>query len=248
MTRRMRILTAASHRPGPRRMGSRLFSVGVMVASLALPFALVPGPLTGQDFSRDMGQVFAPILLIDRERLFAESAYGMRVSAELEGERQRQEARTRAIEDALKAEELRLTQERASLTPEEFRARADAFDAKVEALRRERDQAENALVAQIEQAQAEFLQQISPVLAGIMEQYGAVILLEKRLTLLAARQVDITDEAIARIDAAFRETETPVSPEPPGESPDVPAGDLPENTPGTAPQTAAPPPSPGDGG
>ncbi len=162
--------------------------------------------LDGQ-FDQQLGQVVSPILLLDRERLFSDSAYGKRISAQLEAERQRQEARTRAIEEELKAEELALTRERANLSVEEFRARADAFDAKVESLRAERDRAQADLVAQIEQARARFLQQISPVLAAILRESGAVIMLDKRVALLASRQIDVTDQAIARIDAALAESD-----------------------------------------
>ncbi len=214
-------------------------------AALALG-GLAAGPAPAQDVARDFagvqGRVVAPILLVDRERLFAESAAGRRISALLEAERKRQEARTRAIEAELEAEELALTEERPALSPEEFRARADAFDAKVEALRRERDQAQQELLAQIERAQASFLQQISPVLAGILQDYGAQIMLEKRIALIAARQVDVTDEAIARIDAALARSEEALPSEGAGAAEEeVPAPESP------TPEPPAPEPS-GSGG
>lgn len=165
--------------------------------------AVLAVPVSAQNFDQQLGQVISPILLLDRERLYTESAYGQRIAALLEAERQRQEARTRAIEEELKAEELALTRDRPNLSVEEFRTRADAFDAKVESLRAERDQAQADLVAQIEQARVQFLQQVSPVLAEVLRESGAQIILDKRVALLAARQIDITEQAIARIDAAL---------------------------------------------
>ncbi len=204
-------------RPGYARRLALLTGAAMALGTLGALGGLAVGPAPAQaqdiapdiarDFVREQGRVVAPILLVDRERLFAESAAGRRISALLEAERKRQEERTRAIEAELKAEEQALTEERPRLSPEEFRARADAFDAKVEALRQERDQAQQELLAQIERAQSRFLQQISPVLAGILQDYGAQIMLEKRLALMSSRQVDVTDEAIARIDAALARSE-----------------------------------------
>ncbi len=192
---------------GAGRRVLRLLRGTALAGVLGAGAALAP-PLSAQNFEGQLGQVVSPVLLLDRERLFADSAYGKRISALLEAERQRQEARTRAIEEELKAEELALTRERANLSVEEFRARADAFDAKVESLRAERDRAQADLVAQIEQARARFLQQISPVLTTILRESGAVIMLDKRVALLATRQIDVTDQAIARIDAALAESDT----------------------------------------
>jgi len=207
--------------------------------SILLPPLIALQPVQAQGFNDELGQVVSPILLIDRERLFVDSAYGRRISNLLETERQRQEDRTRAIEEELKAEELALTKDRPSLTPEEFRTRADAFDAKVVALRKEREQAQADLVAQIDQARAQFLQQVSPVLAAILTESGALIMLDKRVALLASRKVDVTDQAIARIDAAFAQTA-------------IPGATVPEEnqdaTPGTEPDSAPAPQSGGDGG
>ncbi len=219
-----------SARPG------RALRIALLAVSAAFaPLTGVPQGAVAQDYGQALGTLVAPILLVDRERLFAESAYGMRITSLLEAERQRQEARTRAIEEELKAEELALTEERPKLSAEAFRARADAFDAKVEEVRRERDQAESALRGEIERAQAQFLQQVSPVLAGILQDYNALMMLDKRLALLAVREVDVTDEAIARIDAALAQSG----------GAEVPDGTLPLEIPVIEPES--PPESPGEG-
>lgn len=160
-------------------------------------------PGTQSGFERDLGQKVFPILLVDRERLFRDSAYGQRLAQVIEQERQRQQAETRRIEEELTAEELALTQERDSLSPEAFRARADAFDAKVQKLRQDRDTAEQQLLDQIDRTKTLFLQQARPVLAQILREMGAQLILDRRVALLASSEIDITDMAIARIDAQF---------------------------------------------
>ncbi len=185
-----------------------------VAVGLTVGLAVGPGPALAQD----LGQVVSPILLVDRERLYAQSDFGQRTAAMLESERARMEAETRKIEDDLKAEEQALTEARKTLSPEEFRARADAFDAKVVALRRERDQAQESLLAEFDKARARFLQQVGPILATILREHGALVMLDRRVALLAANQIDITDEAIRRIDAALADVD-PALPEAQEEAP-----------------------------
>ncbi len=197
--------------------------LGALLAG-TLPFAAQAQQLSQQppEAGAPPGQPVSAVLVIDRERLFRDSQYGQRLAAIVEAERSRQQAETRRIEEELRAEELALTEERASLSPEAFRARADAFDAKVEELRQGRDQAEQALLAEIERIQAEFLRQVSPVLAALLRERGALLMLDRRIVLIAMGGVDVTDMAIARIDARFG------APQEGGASPPAPGSD-PEN-------------------
>ncbi|MEN8738644.1 MAG: OmpH family outer membrane protein, partial [Phaeobacter gallaeciensis] len=83
-------------------------------------------------------QIGAPqsgILTIQPDRLFSESAFGQRVTRELEAEGAVLTAENRRIEAELRAEEQDLTQRRPSMEPEAFRTLADAFDKKVQETR-----------------------------------------------------------------------------------------------------------------
>ena len=77
------------------------------------------------------------VLTLDQERLFAQSAYGKRVVAEIEEASRVLAAENREIEARLAAEEKDLTVRRATLTAAEFRPLADGFDAKVTRIRAE---------------------------------------------------------------------------------------------------------------
>ncbi len=74
------------------------------------------------------------VIVIDQERLFQDSLFGRRITAELEERSAELAAENRAIEAELIAEERDLTVRRSELEPEEFRALADAFDEKVDRL------------------------------------------------------------------------------------------------------------------
>ena len=167
---------------------------------------LVVGGWTGGTLpaaAQNFGRVVSPILTLDRDQLFAGTLYGQRVNRELEQASTAMAAETRSIEAALEAEELALTEQRATMDPEAFRELASAFDDKVQSLRAEREAAEADLLAQIEAAQTAFFNRIGPVLGQLVRDRGAVLIVDRRAVLLSAADIDITSAAIEQIDAVL---------------------------------------------
>lgn len=160
------------------------------------------------------------ILLLDQTRFFAGSLYGQRVQSEIDAAGRALATENRMIEAELTAEELELTERRADLPREEFSVLAAEFDTRVERIRSEQDAKERALNTAIEQARAQFFELAVPILLDIASDRGAAVIMDRRSVLLAADQVDITNEAIAAVDAAL------------GVGPDTP---LVDPTPGAAP-------------
>jgi len=148
----------------------------------------------------DRGRVVSPILVIDFERLYIESALGRQVEEELNAKRRELAGEQRAIEAELEAEEKSLTDQRAELTPEQFRPLADAFDAKVQEIRRSRTVKIRELDVQLEKDRDTFVQAAKPILEQMMIESGAAVVLERRETFLSVNGIDITNEAIARLD------------------------------------------------
>lgn len=149
--------------------------------------------------------VRSPVLTVDSERLYQGSAFGQRVARDLEVQGEALSAENRKIEAELEAEELSLTEQRKTLTPEEFRALADAFDEKVQTTRRRQLAKTQALNKQLEDQQIVFLQAAAPVLEALMRESGAAIVIERRDVFLSADAIDITASAITRIDATLGE-------------------------------------------
>nr|WP_246594398.1 OmpH family outer membrane protein [Mameliella sediminis] len=155
----------------------------------------------------------SPILVIDFERVFSESAFGRRVNAEIEQQGRAIAAENRKIEAELIEEERKLTDLRPTLAPDEFRKLADAFDEKVQTLRDEQDAKARALGSQTEDARRRFLGVAQPVLEGLLREAGAVLILERRTVFVAADTIDVTERAIALIDAQIGDG-TPADPDP----------------------------------
>lgn len=164
--------------------------------------------LGGQATAQDVPQ--SPILTIDLDRLFDETRLGARASAQVEAEAVALTEENRRIEAELVEEESALTEQRAALTPEEFRTLADEFDAKVQRIRAEQDAKTRDLAVLRESVRQGFLAEIGGILTEIVNERGAVVVLERRDIFISADRIDVTDEAIVRINQALGAGAPPV--------------------------------------
>ena len=141
------------------------------------------------------------VVVLDQDALFARSLFGRRLREEIETASNALASENRRIESELEAEERDLTDRRADMEPEAFRLLADAFDVRVEGIRREQDAKTRAIEQRSDRARAVFQENASPVLFDLAREVGALVILDRRVVIAAADQVDITDAAVERIDA-----------------------------------------------
>ena len=188
-------------RPGLTRFASALMMLVVLA---------VQAP--AQEAASTDSIPMSAILVVDRARMFAESAFGM---ASLERERLAAtalEEENAGIQAKLVAEEQELTVLRQTLSATDFSARATAFDEKVERIRAEQDAKARDLVRIRDEDGKAFQRAALPVLGEMMAALGAQVLLDKSAVILSLSTVDVTDEAIARVDAALGAGVAPVAP------------------------------------
>jgi Skp family chaperone for outer membrane proteins len=167
--------------------------------AVALVAALVtaPGICLAQ---QSPGEIRSPILTLDQERLFLESAWGKRAKAELDAVSTELAAENRRIEAELTAEEKSLTEQRETMPVDEFRAAADAFDERVTEIRRVQDGKARDVGRILDTERQKFFQEVFPILGEVMQQRGAVVILDARAIFIAADVIDVTDELLARAD------------------------------------------------
>ncbi len=177
----------------------RWLLLGAAVWGMALSLPVLAQQVATPSTSESPG-VTSPVLTIDPERLFRESAFGKRVAVELEERGSELNAENRRIEAELEAEERELTEMRATLEPEAFRARADAFDRKVQDTRAAQSAKGREIANDLEGARESFLSAARPVLEQLMRDAGAAVIIERGLVFVSVSAVDVTDEAIAQID------------------------------------------------
>lgn len=188
----------------------------VLAAALLAGLSAVPG---APSRAQDAGLIRSPVLVVESERLYRESAFGRRVAGEIAARNEEIAAENRAIEAELEAEEMELTERRPSLAPEEFRDLADAFDRKVRDIRREQEAKARAVARKQEETRSEFLSAAAPVLEEMMREAGAAVVLERRSVFLSLNAIDITDDAIDRIDEEIGDGSEPEEGAQPQEQP-----------------------------
>lgn len=141
------------------------------------------------------------VVVIDQDVLFARSRFGQRIREEIEQDSRALAAENREIETELEAEERALTARRADTDPTLFRDLADAFDARVGELRETQDAKARAIQQRSDQARDVFQARVGPLLSDLAQDAGALVVLDSRMVIAVADEVDITDRALERIDA-----------------------------------------------
>ncbi|MFG5382394.1 OmpH family outer membrane protein [Yoonia sp. R2-816] len=141
------------------------------------------------------------VLIIDSERLYEDTLYGRRLDAELASLMMEFQAENDRIAATLREEELSLTERRPGMTREAFQAEAAAFDAKVQEVRRARDAKNLELQAVNRSARATFESRVQNIVADVMIERGAALVMEQDNVVMSIRAVNITDDVIVRIDA-----------------------------------------------
>lgn len=103
----------------------------------------------------------------------------------------------------MSAEEQALTDQRPTLPATQFAQLASDFDDKVQSLRETQDRKSAALQDRLAAERQNFASHVGPVLAQIARERGALVILDNTVVLMSFDVVDITDEAIARLNAAI---------------------------------------------
>lgn len=203
-----------------RHLLTILLAGALSSAPVSLPAQSGPAPATtgpGALPALPQGVSPVPFRILDQDRLLRDSRLGQQILEGVRAAEQRLAEANQLLFDQLASEERALTEARATLGAEEFRARADAFDTRVEAIRAERVQASQALASWSDGEAQRFFDAALPILVQLMNEEGLLALLKPDTLILGSDWLDVTDAAIARIDAALD------------------AGTLPQTTPVAAP-------------
>lgn len=191
------------------RYRAPLLALALGLAPLAQPVAaqIAPGPTAPP--AEAPAPLSVSVVTLDQQALFSGSAFGRRALADLEAARAALIVESDLLAEELGAAERALTEARPGLAPEEFRARADAFDALAEEVRARQDAKDKALLRALSQEQQRFYALATAPLADLAREIGAVAILSPQAVLLTVGPIDITDLAIARLDARLGDGSDP---------------------------------------
>ena len=152
------------------------------------------------------------VVTLDQDRLYSASRFGQALEARSLAATQALAAENRQIEADLSAEEAALTTKRAQVSVEAFAALAAAFDVKVERIRAEQEAKARDLVTSRDAGRQQFFQAAVPVLAALMQDLGAYAILNHDAVVLSFDSIDVTDRAIAALDAKLGDGSAPAAP------------------------------------
>ena len=164
--------------------------------------------------AQDSAPAKRSILTIDQELLFTRSLFGERVVTQINADLANLEQEFQRLEADLTAEEKELTQKRATLEPDAFRKLADAFDEKVQGIRKAQDAKARELDRRLEQERAKYYGLVNPILYQIMEELDASVIIDRRAILAGVEGVDVTKDALQMIDATLGDGSAPAAPVP----------------------------------
>jgi Skp family chaperone for outer membrane proteins len=151
----------------------------------------------------------ATLLVLDQDRFFLDSSFGQAAVARERAATEALDQENNRIEAELVAEEQALTTLRGTLSAEEFSIRATDFDEKVERIRTEQDAKVRVLAEAREKDRREFLQVAGPVLGELLSEKRAVAIIDKKMIILSLSAIDVTDEAIAKLDTSLAKPAPP---------------------------------------
>lgn len=140
------------------------------------------------------------ILVVDLDRIARDSAAGRSIAAAEAALNREIDEELAARRAALEAESAALIAARDGMAPDEFQQREDAFRRDVAALRRFRRDRAEAVRRGVAEARADLITAVEPILIDIMRERRAAVMLDRRAVVLRADALDITDEAILRLD------------------------------------------------
>lgn len=169
----------------------RFFVALFMALTLALSASAQEGPLNTP----------APVLVIDPERVYGESARGIAIRQELDAAAAAVQAENDRIVRDLIAEEQDLAARRPDMDPAVFRAEAEAFDQKAQDIRRARDAKERDLTREANEARAKFFDELRPIVGQLLIDRGGVAVLDSRSVYLVLRSADVTLDVIEVLNA-----------------------------------------------
>lgn len=170
-----------------------------MLRAACLAAALLGGAAAAQEPPRSAKE--SAILTVVPDRLLAETQAGRAITERFETATRSLVAENRSIEAALEAEERGLTARRAVTPPEDFARIAQEFDERVDGIRDRQDAKSRELTRRRDTERQAFLQATVPILAAMMEEAGAVAILDRGSVFLSFDLIDVTEQAVRRLDA-----------------------------------------------
>ena len=184
------------------RLAVRLLA-GIAVASFA----------TAASFSAASAGTPLSAVIVNSDQLFAQSKVGQNVLGQIQSLNKKLLSENSKVEESLKAEALKLRDQRALLKDDDFAKKVQAFQQKEQATQKQLQEKAQALQLGANVARDKIEQEIRPIFAQVLKAHDANILLDQSMVLAGGADLDVTAEVVKALDAKITKLEVkPVSP------------------------------------
>jgi Skp family chaperone for outer membrane proteins len=184
----------------------RRTAIAALVSFAATIAILAPLPASAQQ-----QQIPLVVAVLDVNLILRESSAAKAVRAQIDKQRDTYQAALVTQENKLRDADQKLSQDRASLSQEEFLKRRDELGKQIEQLRVDSDKRKQALEKAFNSGMQQVTQSLGQVLSEIAKQRGLTLVLNKAMVPLSANDLDITQEALKMLNARLPNVAVPAS-------------------------------------
>lgn len=181
-------------------MTGRTFGLGAVLSTCLLTAGGSGAIAQAQDFP--LYDQPLPVVSINREALIQRSDLGRQLSEILAERQSALVAENEELAARLEQEELDLTELRKTMSAQEFKPMAEAFDAKVKKTRREQDQKSVDLAKSLESMRFRFFRQAESIIVQLMQERGVMFVLDESVVWMS-QGGDVTNTVIERMNSAY---------------------------------------------
>ena len=146
----------------------------------------------------------AIILVVDMMRVQDQAVAAKSVQTQIRDFEAKLQAQAKAAEVKLKDDEAKLKQQQTILAPDQFDAQRRAFETRVGEEQRKLQERQRDIQIAVRKAQGALLQALEPVLKELLAERGGNILVDRRMILTAADNLDVTNSVIERLDKRIK--------------------------------------------
>tara|TARA_R110000824_G_scaffold3234_4_gene15225 strand:- start:139712 stop:140314 length:603 start_codon:yes stop_codon:yes gene_type:complete len=181
---------------------ARTLAAAAIVSLVAVPLTAAPA----------LAVEPAVILIVDSESVYAQSKVGQSIRTQFQEQAKKLQAESAKTESALQADDKKLGEERALLSPEDFQKKAQALQKRVMEYQQSMQEKGQALQLGVKQAENKVGAAMQPIFADVMREKGATVLLDQQVVLAGGSDLDITAEVLKRLNEKMTTIEVkPVS-------------------------------------
>ena len=184
------------------------------IRSLGLAALLSLGLVAGAPAARAAEEALPPALtlVVDYDKLLNTTKAAGDIRTQINALKAKLQKDVDADESGLKKEEEALRAKQASMSPDEFAKARDAFQKKVADVQRRVQARNRQLEGAVNGATDKLRQAIVPIFSDIMNKQNATVLLDTASVLYADSSLDITSQALERLNQAVTKVKVELPP------------------------------------